>query len=66
MTAAKIDYSANALEIANGRLQYAGSDAATVGGAAKDIKVGKILTGTIVSSNGLEWDSTGNKWKSFE
>ena len=66
MTAAKIDYSANALTITNGRLQYAGSDAATVGGAAKDIKVGQSLTGTIQSSNGLEWDSVNNRWKNFE
>ena len=66
MTAKKIDYSTNDLEISNGRLQYAGSDAATVGGAAKDIKVGETLTGTIESSNGLEWDSTNNRWKNFD
>ena len=67
MYAQKIDYSEATLDITNGRIQYSGSDAATVGGTTPNIVgVASKLKGTIISSNGLMWDAATSTWKSFE
>lgn len=67
LKAQKIDYSAAKLTISGGRIQYNGSDAATVGGSTPNIiGAGSNLDGTIVSTNKLQWDQTTSTWKSFE
>ena len=67
LKAQKIDYSAAKLTISGGRIQYNGSDAATVGGSTPNI-IGaeNNLDGTIVSTNNLQWDKATSTWKSLE
>ena len=67
LKAQKIDYSAAKLTISGGRIQYNGSDAATVGGSTPNIIGAESnLDGTIVSTNNLQWDKATSTWKSFE